>query len=272
MINDHSKTFVVRSLLVNDRLKAYRDYIGYARQKDYQILSLEKFYELAERRGGYKHFILRHDVDWSGHSTRRMFELERELGVTSTYYFRFSTIDKTLIQEMRESGFDVGLHFETIADYIKEKGCKDRSEIDLEEVKRRFMEDISRFEDIVGFKTVSCCSHGDPINKLFGISNNVITEDEDMNRYGLAFEAYDKQMYEADIDCHIMDGNMLKNYGFQYQDNPRSAIDKSFQNIVFLSHPHNWDMDAVSRLKFLRAYMLGKATFESNRSFQRIAK
>lgn len=52
MINDHSKTFVVRSLLVNDRLKAYRDYIGYARQKDYQILSLEKFYELAERRGG----------------------------------------------------------------------------------------------------------------------------------------------------------------------------------------------------------------------------
>lgn len=150
MIQDHTKGFVIRTILLNDRLRVYRDYLRYAGENGYQVISLEKFYCLPDRRGG-KHYVLRHDVDVPGKSTRKMFDAERECGVTSTYYFRFSTIDLKLIRDMRDAGFDVGLHFETIADYIKETGCTDKNQIGLELMRERFAQDVQRFEDIVGF-------------------------------------------------------------------------------------------------------------------------
>lgn len=273
MYNDRSKTFLIKTLLLNDRLKVYKDYIEYAREHGYNVIPLEEFFTLPERRkAGTKNFVLRHDVDWKGNSTRKMFEVERECGVRSTYYFRFSTIDLPLIQEMKAAGFEVGFHFETISDYIKENDCTDKNQIDVAMLRQRFREDVLRFEELVGFDIASVCAHGHTLNKKLGISNNVITEDEELSKYGLLFEAYDREMYENDVDCHILDGRLTKNYGFQYKDNPYNAINASYQNIIFLSHPHNWTLSPSRRLRTFGGILLGQATFESNRTFQRIAK
>lgn len=260
---------LIGTILINSRLKKYKWYIQYARQKGYQVLSLEEFYKLADKRSG-KHFVLRHDVDHPGIWNRKMFETEKSLGVKSTYYFRFSTIDKDLIQEMLESGFDVGLHFETISDYAREHSVKNKNEIDMELMKQQLKEDIRKFEEMTGHKIFSCCSHGAPENRALGISNNAITENTDMSEFGLGFEAYQKEMYDY-VDCHIMDGSLLLYYGFSYADTPVTAVDAGYDNIIFLSHPNHWFFPLKKRIRLLRGMLLGKSKLkESERKFSRI--
>lgn len=262
---------IAGTILFNSRLKKYKQYICHARENGYQVLSLEEFYKLPDKRKE-KHFVLRHDVDHLGITTRKMFETEKSLNVKATYYFRFSTIDKELIQEMLDSGFDVGLHFETIADYAKESGIKSKDEIDMGFMKQRLKEDIRRFEEIIGHKIFSCCSHGAPENVALGISNNAITESEDPSEFGLGFEAYSKDMYDF-VDCHIMDGTLIRNFGFSYADTPVSAIGEGYENIVFLAHPNHWYLSVKQRLGLLRGMLLGRGDMKkAERKFQRIQK
>ena len=252
-------------------MRYYEDYIRYAQDNGYEIISLEQFYQLPNRRNG-KHFILRHDIDWQGISTRKLYLAEKEMQVTSTMYFRFSTIDNNLIRELITNRFNVGFHFETIADYAMENSIDDKSKINLGVVRERFIRETQRFEEITGCKVRSVCSHGHPVNKQLGISNNAITENFDLTKWGILFEAYEQKMYRDDIDCHILDGGILKNYGFQYKDNPYDAIDKGYQNIVFVSHPHNWYMSFKKRMILALAWIRGKAEYSTNREFIRIAK
>lgn len=260
---------VFSTVLLNNRLKEYGKYIEYARENGYQVLSLEDFYKLPNKRQG-KHFVLRHDVDSSDISTRKMFETEKELGLKSTYYFRSSTIERKLICEMIDSGFDVGFHFETIADYAKQYDIKNKSEIDMDLMKQRLKAEVEHFEEVIGHKTFSCCSHGDRENVRLGISNNAITENADMSEFGLGFEAYSKELYE-NVDCHVMDTFLTKHFGFAYEDTPYTAIDAGYANIVFLSHPGHWYLPFKKRVRMLGYILLGKGTFtKSERKFQRI--
>jgi hypothetical protein len=201
-----------------------------------------------------------------------MFEMERNAGITSTYYFRFSTIDLQLIHEMVNGGFEVGLHYETIADYIRENGCTDKRQINVEQMRERLVEEIKKFENIIGCKTISCCSHGAYENTKLGISNNVLTEKQNMDDFGLKFEAYSAELYEKNIDCHIMDSSVLFNYGFSYQDTPVTAINENKQNIVLLTHPAHWFYDnPACQIRALRAWIFGRAMYSTQRSFKRIA-
>lgn len=72
--------------------------------------------------------ILRHDIDYSIEKAMRFAELEKELGIKSTYfvlvssdfYNVFSHDNKAKIQQLIEYGHEVGLHFdETVYD-----GCE----------------------------------------------------------------------------------------------------------------------------------------------------
>lgn len=260
---------VIGTILLNGRLRKYKQYIQYAREHGYQVISLEEFYKLPDRRDG-KHFVLRHDVDHTGIWTKKMFEAERDVNVKSTYYFRFSTIDKELIKEMLDSGFEVGLHFETIADYAKAHNIKDKSEIDIELMKQQLKEDIRKFEEIIGHKTFSCCSHGTPENSKLGISNNAITEHADLLEFGLGFEAYQKEMYEF-VDCHIMDGSIIRNFGFSYADTPITAVENGYVNIIFLSHPNHWYFPLKKKMRLLGGLLLGKGEMKkAQRKFLRV--
>lgn len=264
------KKFVFDTTIHNNRLSLYAEYLQKAKGSGWQILRMCDFFNLGTNRCGGKHLVLRHDVDHPGESTRKMFEVEKENGVQSTYYFRFSTIDVPLIHEMLDSGFEVGLHFETISDWIKESGCTDKSQIDIEIMRDRLKNEINRFEEIIGSTVVSCCSHGAPENVKIGISNNALTEGFDMSRLGVLFEAYDAKMYE-DVDCHIMDGSILHNCGFSYVDTPLSAMNEGKHNIVFLTHPNHWWKTTRERIRIIGALILGKATYTTNRRFVRIS-
>lgn len=265
------KMSVLRNLVFNDRLRDYKWYLSYAKRKGYEIISLEKFYFLKDRNKG-KHFVLRHDVDSLELSTRKMFETEMDIGVRSTYYFRKSTIDRRLIKDMLSAGFDVGFHFETIANYIRENDISDKDDIDWSILPDLLKAEIQDFNNEIGYKVKSICSHGAEENIKFNISNNVITENIDTIILGVNFEAYSELLYK-DINCHIMDGTITNCFGFSYYENPISAADAGYNNILFLSHPEHWfDTKKRKRAK-LRDICRGKAVFRrSNRKFIRVRK
>lgn len=269
-MDDRSKLFLLKSVLLNDRLKMYSKYINEAKQQGYKVETLGEFYNHYKEDG--KHFILRHDVDHKGEATRKMFEVEKNLGVRSTYFFRYSTVDKVLIDEMILAGFEIGFHFETIANYIDDNHITNKEDIDLEKCKVMLKKEVKEFEEMIEHPVFSLCAHGAPANKKIGISNNVITEERGILKdIGIDYEAYDKTMYEY-VDCHIMDQSILYNYGFSYKDTPESSILEGRRNIIFLAHPNHWYLSRFQRIKKIMAFVLGKAKYSSSRTFSRIEK
>lgn len=66
--------------------------------------------------------LLRHDIDLDVRPAYEMFLLERDAGITASYFFLTSChtynpcslANRKMIREMAEAGFDVGLHFDPL--------------------------------------------------------------------------------------------------------------------------------------------------------------
>ena len=270
---DNTKSFVLKTILLNNRLKAFERYVKQAIEAGYCVCSMENFYkDFKNAIIDKKHFVLRHDVDDLIPATRKMFELEKALGVHSTYYFRWNTIDKKLIDDMLSAGFDVGLHYETVATYIREHKITDKKELPVAEMQEILKDEIKRFKIEYNHNMTSCCSHGAKENVDLDISGNILMEDVDYRGFEIEFEAYDKDMYAKCDIYHVMDGNIRYNFGFSYKSNPLEGIAENHKNIVFLAHPVHWKFGLISYITNLCAFCLGRYTCSTEREFMRIAK
>ena len=60
--------------------------------------------------------VLRHDIDRKLGNALRMAELEHELGIQSTYYFRFPyTFKPDIIGKIKDLGHEIGYHYELLS-------------------------------------------------------------------------------------------------------------------------------------------------------------
>jgi len=267
--NDKSLRYILSIIVLNNRIQYYKMYIMLALRYGYKVTTFIDFYH--DRDSEVKHLVLRHDVDHNTIATRKLFEAELECGVRSTYYFRKSTIDRKLIQDMISAGFEVGFHYETLSDYAKEHNSMSIGHIDMKDVRERLKSDIEEFNQAIKNKIRSCAGHGDPMNIELKCSNNVLFEEIDSTYYGIEVEAYNKDLYENYIDAHIMDNSIAYNYGFSYQSNPISDILAGRRNIVFLAHPSHWYLSLKSRFKLLINILIFRnVVTETNRDFKRI--
>lgn len=264
---DNTIDFLIRVILFNNRIQMYRNYILEAKRHGYQVCSMEQFWQ--DKESTKKHFILRHDVDHVSKGTYKMYKIERDCGVVSTYYFRKNTIDEKLMRNMQKNGFEVGLHYETLSDYADENNLDAVSDGDILICRERLKQEIKEFQKILPKKLSSICSHGASANRRICCSNNILLEGEDYKDYGIIFEAYDKEMYEKYINEHIMDNNICINYGFSYKANPIEAIKNGKKNIIFLTHPNHWYQGVLRSIKDFIKIVLGKCTYTSNRVFVR---
>ena len=264
---DHSRQFVFRTILRNNRLRAYEHYIKYAIANGYNVCSMIEFYR---ERDKSMHFVLRHDVDYRCSATKKMYLLEKRLGVHSTYYFRNSTIDVELMNQMIDSGFDVGYHYETLSDYAIANNKKHITKEDLERCRAQLKREIKDFNSRIKKPITSIVGHGSPKNIEVGESNNVIIENQKYSDFGIFFEGYDKELYENCVDTHIMDNNIRRNYGFSYSETPMDAVDEKKKNIVFLAHPNHWFFDFKHWIWNIISLMCGRCTYGKSSTFVRI--
>jgi len=239
----------LRKLCQKSRLDVYRALLYEALAAGYRVSSLIDWY-----RNGYypgeKVFLLRHDVDSDSEGAYKMYQIECELNVRSTFYFRWFSMRTGIMQAMHRSGFEVSLHYETLATYCKQQHIRQAQAVS-DSIKRicfdRLCDEIAEFRRRF-WPIDSIASHGDKRNRLLGIPNHVILNYGDRARLGIQFEAYDPEITRR-FDHYIADSSVAQGFHWRYGMAPGEAFAKQLTTICLLTHPRHWNFSWRKKLR-----------------------
>lgn len=219
-------------------LGEYENLLLEAERHGYKAISLSTFYNrlTSIQKNNDKIFLNRHDIDVDLKTARKMFLVEKRRGVTSTFYFRLSTLDLDFMREIKDYGSEVGYHFEEIATFAKEHRIKDKKKLEpsLNKISELFLENLNRIESSIGFKIRSVASHGDFVNRSLGCTNNEIVDEALKKKAGIEFEAYELLRC---FDEYLSDAPYPK---FWRRGSPFTAVKEGAQVICLLTHPNHW--------------------------------
>ena len=186
--------------------------------------------------------VLRHDVDRKPWNAFGMSVLERDLGLSSTYYFRYipSVLKRELIKKIFEFNHEIGYHYETLS---KTKGR-------YEDAISLFQKELSEFRNIVDIQTI--CMHGSPLSKW---DNRSLWGKYDFRTFDIIGEVYlsidySKMAYFTDTGRSWNSGRA--NIRDRVQGHENRKIKNTDQLITFIrsrqsrhiciqTHPERWD-------------------------------
>ena len=134
-------------------IKKYKELISALKDAGYEFVT---YAEYCEGRRSDKLVVMRHDVDRSVERARRLAEVENEMGVKASYYFRDKFINENSddIRYIESLGHEVGYHYE---DLVMEKG-------DVDKAYARFMRNVCVLRELVDVKTITM--HGAPTSRF----------------------------------------------------------------------------------------------------------
>ena len=242
---------IIRKLTQTSRLDEYRKILEYALSEGYILTSLADWYE-NNFYPDKKVLLLRHDVDMNANCALQMFKIELNLGVKSTYYFRWLTEKRQIINTISKSGFEISLHFETLATYCRKKNISSKSMLSQADLKNCFeilLKEKSLFETKYG-RIKTLCSHGAPRNRKINTSNHEILKAGNRERLNIYFETYDAEILSK-IDKYISDSSINTNHNWRNNLNPESEIQNQTTTICLLTHPQHWYYSPLDNLKHL---------------------
>lgn len=121
--------------------------------------------------------IMRHDVDRKPENALNMANIENDIGVKSTYYFRTKpcSYDKNIINSIEELGHEIGYHYENLVT------CNGNFNAAIKD----FQENLKKLRNIAKIKTI--CMHGSPLSKW---DNLDLWNHYDYKNFGIIGEAY----------------------------------------------------------------------------------
>jgi hypothetical protein len=173
-----------------------------------------------------------------------MWELEVKLGVTSSYYFRLSTLNIKLMDEIHLSGGEASYHYEELATIVKRKGLTRAEQVTpvLEQIRAAFKTNLLSLRDRTGLPMASAASHGDFANRMVGVTNKIILADSAFRKeVGIEVEAYDRNLM-ASVNARCSDNAYPS---FWWPEHPTSVIRRGVPVIYVLTHPQVWDVSPV---------------------------
>jgi hypothetical protein len=145
--------------------------------------------------------ILRHDVDARKMNSLQTARMEKELGITGTYYFRLDpgSYDDEVIEQIHDLGHEIGYHYEDISRCAAsgsryaaglrsrkrphDKVLPDEELIDI--AIASFRENLDKLRRVVPIETI--CMHGSPLSKY---DNRMLWEKYDYRDFGIIGEPY----------------------------------------------------------------------------------
>ncbi len=197
-----------------------------------------------------KVLVHRHDIDTDLRTTRKLFDIERKHGITSSFYFRLSTLDVKLMREIEDYGSEASYHYEELASYAKKKKIRDPAALraHMNDIRAEFLANFSHIEQRLGKKLRTVASHGDFVNRRLKITNTEILDDPQLRTAcGIVCEAYDRALLDH-IDIYISDRPAPQYY---YPSAPGSAI-QAHRRICLVTHPRqvetNWKENTKDNL------------------------
>ncbi|WP_229421003.1 hypothetical protein [Telluria antibiotica] len=220
-----------------DRTSDYEALLRAAICAGYALMSVRDFIDFGQA-APRRIMVLRHDIDTDPATARRLFEIERSLGVLATYYFRLTTLDIRLMVELEKYGSEASYHFEEIADFVKRHDirCPAQLRARMGEVEDQFFINFTDIERRTGIKLRTVASHGDFVNRKLGIINHELLQNAALRqRCGITHEAYDQALMQR-FGIYISDRPCPELYC------PCSPLEVFgiHERIYFTSHPVHW--------------------------------
>lgn len=207
-----------------------------ARACGYSIVPVERWVDDGRPTDG-RLLILRHDVDQHPGSALRMAAIEREVGLESTWYFRWRTAEPRVISRLRRVGASVGFHYETLTRMARARGLltQDDAESLVPEARALLRREIAAFADRHG-RIRSACPHGD--SRVPGITNAVLLQGEEWASYGLEFDG-NEIMRGTRLGSWLTDRSSPDG-GWSDQADPHALFADGVSPVLCLTHPNNW--------------------------------
>lgn len=158
-------------------LKYYKKLCFFLFEQGYEFTTCKEFYKESSYKKNKKIVVMRHDVDRLPYNALKMAELERDMHINSTYYFRHirSVFKKDIIKSIFSLGHEIGYHYETLS-----KASGDKKHAIL-----LFESELNDFRSIVPVTTI--CMHGSPLSPY---DNRDMWKDYSFKNYGILAEVY----------------------------------------------------------------------------------
>ncbi len=180
--------------------------------------------------------IIRHDVDRPPHNVIKIAEIEKELGIQSTYYFRFlkKHFVSDIILKVKLLGHEIGYHYEVL----------DKAHGNVDKALEIFNKEWMSFKQ---WNSETACAHGNPLTK----NNNLdIWKFYSFEEFGIIGEAYlsidfNKYIYFSDVgrrwNSPLVDENKKKIKFKTVNQLANFLINNRQKNIYILTHPSRWN-------------------------------
>jgi hypothetical protein len=226
--------------LQGERLHEFEALLRTALEREYKTMTLSTFAEIGPLRAPGAHgriLLLRHDIDTDVARARRMSHIERRLGVVGSYFFRRSTWDVGFMRELASAGFEVGYHYEELADVVKRWGAAsaEQARALIGVARERLRENLARLRATSGLPLDVLAAHGDFANRAVGVSNvELLADPEFRTRIGVRLEAYD---IEGQVSARSSDGIPPVPW---VPEDPLHAIRRGERVVEVLVHPRSW--------------------------------
>ena len=137
-------------------VEIYQQLLNALKESDYAFLTFSDYVKQKERsKLPSKFIILRHDVDNLAQNSMDFANIQAEMGVIGTFYFRMvpQSFNEDIIKAMLKQGHEVGYHYETM----------DTSSGDVQEAYNEFLRHLKTFNSICEVETISM--HGSPLSE-----------------------------------------------------------------------------------------------------------
>ncbi len=214
-------------------------------------LGIERFWRSALTAPGTtygRRFVLRHDVDTDPRTAEAMWRIERDLGITGSWFFRLTTRDDPLMASIASAGGEVGYHYEELATIAKERHLRTREAAlaALPEARDRFRANLTKMRSATGLPLQVAASHGDFVNRRLGVTNSLLLEDQSFrDEVGISLEGYDEDLL-ARMPFRSTDTAPPKRWR---EDDPLDAIKRGEPVVYVLVHPRHWRVARVENAR-----------------------
>jgi hypothetical protein len=246
------------------RWREYEELLRQALERGYSIVALERWLE--DDRIDDPVIVLRHDVDQCPRSVLTMLAVERELRVSSTWYFRWRTARARAVEAVLAAGGQVGLHYETLSRMMLAQRVAEREprpdEL-IEAARRMLRRELTAFRVLFGAGR-SACAHGD--TRVPGVNNALLLRDVDLAEYGLEFDA-NASMRSHDLAVWLTDRSSAEGSWRDGLD-AGQLIDSWTSPMLMLTHPNNWISGAALWRDRIASSALPEPTLGARRSLR----
>lgn len=174
-------------------LETYKNLLKSLINNDYSFVTVSDFISNPTGRV----IILRNDVDSHPQNSLKFAEIQKELNIKATYYFRIvnKSWDERIIEQISGLNHEVGYHYEDVSLVAKRtllnhklfnryRGQDHEKSLCLMAIES-FKSNLARFTEIVNVKTI--CMHGSPLSRW---DNRLMWKYFDYHKLGIIGEPY----------------------------------------------------------------------------------